>query len=252
MGKSSVTGFLLIFVIGVSLLSGPTITPVSAVNDQGLDWSIEIGSIFNYTFRCTRLITTAIPIGDYELYFNITSLPIIEDNITSVDDFRLVSQYNYDMYFQNGTYEWSGLYDFIILPTENWTLMQILWENEMDYADTMTWINTTTEWGFMCEADGLGDERIKWRNIFSKTNGLLLLYFVGDYNNDVQEDYVELRLDSYSSYPDLIEPIISTNPSNTTTSTLTNPTGLDVNLVLMIIDSAAVIIVLVVVYFKKK
>jgi hypothetical protein len=253
LGKSrlSVARSLFSLIIGFSLLGGLTIAPVSATNNQGLDWSIEIGSNLNYTFKCTTLVSSALPIGDYDLFFNITSLPLLEDNITSVDDFQLVYPYHYDMHFQNSTKLNSGLPDFIILPTENWTLMQTIWADEMYYSDSLMWINTTTEWGFMCEADGINDLRIKWRYIFSKANGLLLLHFVGDYKNNVQVDYVELRLDSYTSYPDLIEPIPSTNPTNTSTSTITDYSGFNLNLTLMITGSVAIIIVLVIVYFKK-
>jgi len=254
MGKSRllVVGFLLVFLIGFSSFTEPIIPLVSAANDQGLDWSVEIGSIFNYTFRCTTLITTAIPIGDYELYFNITSLPVLEDNITSVDDFRLVSEYNYDMYFQNGTYEWSGLYPFMILPTGNWSLMQALWNNSIysSEADTMTWVNTTADWGFMAEGNVYGSLRYKSWYIFSKANGVLLLYFVGYYLNDIQDDYVEIRLDSYSSYPDLIEPITSTTPMNTTTTTITDHTGFDENLIIMIVGSTLIVVVVVVLWSK--
>jgi hypothetical protein len=253
MGKSRlyVAGFLLVFLIGFSSFAEPIVPFVSAANDQGLDWSIEIGSIFNYTFRCTELITSAIPIGEYELYFNITSLPVLEDNITSVDDFRLVSQYNYDMFFQNGTYEWSGLYPFVILPTGNWSLMQTLWNNSSYYSDTMTWVNTTTDWGFIGRHEGLiNDLTSKYWYIFSKADGHLLLYFVGFYLDDVQDDYVELRLDSYSSYPDLIEPITTTNPT-TPTSTTTNQTGPEVIMALAITGSLVVLLVLVVVYYRK-
>ncbi len=243
-------GVLLLILLTFQSLGHPLVTPVKAANDQGFEWSVEIGSIFNYSLRANSLLQTSIPIGDYDFYFNLTSLPILEDNITSLDDFTVNGLYHYDLYFQNGTLHPFGFGAFKILPTGNWSLMQSIWDDFLQYPDPPTWINTTTEWGFIGESVN-GNIRYTWINIFSKDSGLTQLFFTGEYRDDVQSEYLEFRLDSYSSYPDLIE--IQTTSSTPTTTSATSPQPTNATqFVLLFSIAGGIIVILAIVVQKRK
>lgn len=245
-------GVLLVLIVSIQVFGSPLVLPVTAANDQGFEWSVEIGSIFNYTLKSNIYAQSSIPPGDYHIYFNLTSLPILEDNITSIDDFRINFLYHYDMYFQNGTRQPFGYYPFMILPTGNWTMMQLIWNDFMHESGTITWINTTTDWGFILESAN-GDLTSKGMQVFSKMNGLILLYFTTKYRSSVQEDYIEFRYESYSSYPDLIEPS-TTSSTSSTTDISNNPTTfnqLESSLILLLSISGGLVIVLMIIVLKK-
>ncbi|MHA2287133.1 MAG: hypothetical protein ACXABZ_14825 [Candidatus Thorarchaeota archaeon] len=136
----------LLLVLIIPTLSVSLVEPTAAVNDQGLDWTIELG-VYNYTLTSIPSTMTSTPPGEYDIYVNLTALPPLYDSMNSPDYFRPIPDVHYQIYFQNGTVYPDGYYNFMIVPTGNWSAVQEIWEIELE-TPPIPWINTGDEWGF--------------------------------------------------------------------------------------------------------
>ncbi|MHA2230552.1 MAG: hypothetical protein ACXABL_15225 [Candidatus Thorarchaeota archaeon] len=199
----------LLLVLIIPTLSVSLVEPTAAVNDQGLDWTIELG-VYNYTLTSIPSTMTSTPPGEYDIYVNLTALPPLYDSMNSPDYFRPIPDVHYQIYFQNGTVYPDGYYNFMIVPTGNWSAVQEIWEIELE-TPPIPWINTGDEWGF----DRLitdGDTSQRWAMVFSKTSGLLLHYLSAVYYYEHLVHHEEFILDSYE--PSL-EPVTTIEPQPT-------------------------------------
>ncbi|MHA2323610.1 MAG: hypothetical protein ACXACG_18440 [Candidatus Thorarchaeota archaeon] len=199
----------LLLILIIPTLSVSLIRPTAAANNQGLDWTIELG-IYNYTLTSIPSPMTSTPPGEHDVYVNLTAIPPIYDDMNSPDYFRPIHDTHYQIFFQNGTVYPDGYYNFMIIPTGNWSAVQEIWEIELETTPTL-WIDTVDEWGFDHVITD-GESILRSAMVFSKTSGLLLHYMSAGYYYELLVHHEEFILDSYE--PSL-EPVTIVEPQPT-------------------------------------
>ncbi|MFX0056034.1 MAG: hypothetical protein ACFFAX_08610 [Promethearchaeota archaeon] len=99
------------------------VTPVSAANNQGLQWGVTVGSRFDYHEYTNSTIQDSPEEKDF--YVIIDSLPSIPDDINATSD--LPDRPGATRFHENGT-QIEGASSWYVLPVGNWGVIISIWE----------------------------------------------------------------------------------------------------------------------------
>jgi hypothetical protein len=147
--------------------------PIHAANNQGLEWGVESGDRFYYTYEYHYRETNFI--DDFQV--TIIGLPTIPDNLGT--DVEFVPYASYDMRWVNGSrlIEYRP-YEFPIIPIGNWdALTELILAFSFVVSDSI--VDTPEIWGYNSSADW-GAGRMHYMEEFSKKDGTLLRFYYED------------------------------------------------------------------------
>jgi len=122
---------------------------VTAINDQGLVWGIEVGNRFDYNIKLEYHSSTMDVSTDDKLYVIVDELNTIPDHVTQLSDLTIFSLAldSYTTYWENGTIMddlWFDVLDvanpFSAYPVGNWSLLAQIFEDASPVVITQ---NTT-------------------------------------------------------------------------------------------------------------
>lgn len=227
--------------ISVIILLAQT-SSVTAVNDQGLVWGVEVGNRFDYNFELRYHNTTVDLIIDSTMYVIINELYSIPDHVTSINQLLgfHIAYGSYTTYWANGSimdYLWSDYVPlgapFIVYPVGNWSLMAQLFESTAPTAEInqdSTTLNYTVA--------NVPNPPNVLTTVFLKSNGVPL----SQLNNVTWGSETTIYFEQT-----LIES--STTQSTTTSTTTGTNTGMGDNITILMMGGVAAIIVLVIVFF---
>jgi hypothetical protein len=215
---------------------------VTAINDQGLEWGVEVGDRFDYDFEVSYHNSTFDLELTSEMYVVINALGSISDNVTSLPNIPIPSLYlgDFTTYWSNGTVMddfWKGIpfmgATFIAYPIGNWTLITQLFEDVYPSGVTQnaTMLNYT-----IVDIPIAGNVVSQ---VYQKSNGVTMsqLYDLAWGETTV---YVKMTLTS------------STTSTTTSGTTGTATGGGDNTLILILGGGAAIAIVVIVIVFMRR
>ncbi|MDH4213406.1 MAG: hypothetical protein OEV85_05760 [Candidatus Thorarchaeota archaeon] len=137
-------GLLIVTIILFAQTAG-----VSAINDQGLVWGIEVGNRFDYNIKLEYHSSTMDVSIDDKMYVIVDELNTIPDYVTQLSDLTIFSLAleSYTTYWENGTIMddlWFDVLDvanpFSAYPVGNWSLLAQIFEDASPVVITQ---NTT-------------------------------------------------------------------------------------------------------------
>ncbi|MHA2385061.1 MAG: hypothetical protein ACXAEE_02495, partial [Candidatus Thorarchaeota archaeon] len=149
------------------------VAPVHAANNQGLEWGVESGDRFFYTYEYHYRETSFT--DDFQV--TVIELPAIPDNLGI--DVEFVPYASYDMRWVNGSrlIEYRP-YEFPIIPIGNWdALTQLFLAFSFVVPDSI--VDTPEIWSYNCSEDW-GAGRMHYMEEFSKKDGTLLRFYYED------------------------------------------------------------------------
>lgn len=166
---------LMIFMILVALIPA-----VGAINNQGLEWGVEIDDRFDYEVNLTYHNATYDLTIDDEMYVIINDLPGIPDDVSSAAQLTFL---DFTTYWYNGTemtHIWKDILMFVpfyLLPIGNWTLISELrdastpegefYEDEDILRVTVTIDDTYSITQDILKSDGtLAYQHLEWTRTF--------------------------------------------------------------------------------------
>ncbi|MFW9843675.1 MAG: hypothetical protein ACFFEV_03790, partial [Candidatus Thorarchaeota archaeon] len=130
----------LLFGISVSILLIISQTlHVAAANNQGLEWGVAINDQFDYSLTATYHNATLDLNIDDGMNVNITGLPTIPDDVTSLAQITFL---DFDTFWDNGTDQhdfWANVMHYVpfyVYPLGNWSLIESLWDIEVSQDAT--------------------------------------------------------------------------------------------------------------------
>ncbi|MGY5877353.1 MAG: hypothetical protein RTU30_16490 [Candidatus Thorarchaeota archaeon] len=149
--------------------------PVLAVNNQNLDWGIEVGDTYQYTYTeiipSDDLFTTVIE-RNYEFNITVVGLPFLHDDIDERTDFepRLNTHYEIET---DDTLPTRIRQIWTAYPVGNWPVITSI-ENSTQrlYYDNATFSETPSDWSVTWVYDALFFEEVFILKI-SKSSGVL-------------------------------------------------------------------------------
>ncbi|MFW9910354.1 MAG: hypothetical protein ACFFEF_17500 [Candidatus Thorarchaeota archaeon] len=137
-------GLLIVTIILFAQTAG-----VSAINDQGFVWGIEVGNRFDYNIKMDYHSSTTNVSTDDKMYVIVNELNTIPDHVTQLSDLTIFSLAldSYTTYWENGTIMddlWFDVLDvanpFSAYPVGNWSLLAQIFEDASPVVITQ---NTT-------------------------------------------------------------------------------------------------------------
>ncbi len=138
--------------VGFSIVIGLFFTQigsVSAINNQGLVWGIEVNDRFDYNVQVQFNSSTGNLTLDNKMYVIVDELNTIPDHVTELADITIFSLAlgSYSTYWENGTLMddlWLDIISvanpFAVYPIGNWSLLAQIFE---DAAPVVITQNTT-------------------------------------------------------------------------------------------------------------
>ncbi len=132
----------------IIILFSQTIS-VTAINDQGFTWGIEVGDRFDYNIKIEYHSSTMNVSIDDKMYVIVDELNAIPDHVTQLSDLTIFSLAldSYTTYWENGTIMddlWFDVLDvanpFSAYPVGNWSLLAQIFEDASPVVITQ---NTT-------------------------------------------------------------------------------------------------------------
>ncbi|MGY5854558.1 MAG: hypothetical protein RTU92_13400 [Candidatus Thorarchaeota archaeon] len=149
--------------------------PVHAINNQNLDWGIDVGDVFEYTYSeelPTGVLDTTVIRNEYDFNVTVVGLPILHDDIDERDDFepRLNTHYELE---SDVTLPTRIRPIWTAYPIGNWPIITDI-ENSTQrlYYINATFSESFSEWSVTWFYDALYF-REKFTLHISKTTGVL-------------------------------------------------------------------------------
>ncbi len=181
---------LQIIVLLIPMFFVPTMF-ASAQGEHNLEWAIQPGDTFNYTINgFSRYPTNNFTYRSYAL---VSTLPTLSDNVSEFFNMQLYRGSHYDIYFENGTKDYTESY-WLAFPIGNLSLLMQLFGN----SSTIEFFELSTVFGF---ASYTRDSSLTRTNtfVFSKSNGVLVHHLLEVYESYHGLTYfLEQLIDGYT------------------------------------------------------
>ncbi|MFQ5831355.1 MAG: hypothetical protein ACE5H4_01480 [Candidatus Thorarchaeota archaeon] len=137
-------GFLLAITLTLAVMP---VAPVSAANNQGLEWGIAVGTRIDYTYEYHLSNSSLVTPKDVieRICVTIDSLPRIEDDICNMSQ---LWGSTYTLYWTNGSkVPILSPVNFALRPVGNWSLMtELILQYPTIVPESI--LDTSTLWGF--------------------------------------------------------------------------------------------------------